>query len=261
VLPDNAPLRQALAAAASGAASPAAAPATLSAAQRRVLAAALDGTLIVALVPSTHDDASGADDGSPPPLAVSQAADGSLVALLFSGPGPLLSWSGTDRTASGPGRAMAALVRDQGVTSAVVDVAGPVAAALEHAELRALASGVADAGEPAPIAAGRQAPLRLRAPDPPVPDEAAAALGEALAPHEHVLAAYVFEGPSDAGGRRRLWLGLDLVAGSSAGAAPADGVAALEPLLPDVSLETTVVARDGVLVALAEAAPALYLRS
>lgn len=249
MLPDNGPLREALAAAAAPAAS------SPPDAQRRVLEAVLAGTLIVALVPSGGDD----DVGARPPLAVSRAPDGSLVALLFSGPAPLAAWSGTDRTASGPGRAMAALVRDQGVTAAVLDVAGPVAATFEHAELRALASGVADVGAPAPIAAGRQAPLRLRAPDPPVPDEAAAALREALAPHEHVRAAYVFEGPPD-GERRRLWLGLDLVPGSSS-AVLADGVAALEPWLPDASLETTVVARDGVLAALAEAAPALFVRS
>jgi hypothetical protein len=241
VLPDNAPLREALAADA----------------PRRVLEAVLAGTLIVALAPTGPDED---ERSNRAPLAVSRAPDGTLVALLFSGPGPLASWSGTDRTASGPGRAMAALVRDQGVTAAVLDVAGPVAATLEHAELRALASGVADVGEPAPIAAGRQAPLRLRTPDPPVPSEAAQALGAALAPHEHVLAAYVFEGPRDGEGRRRLWLGLDLVEGARAGAAQADGIAALEPLLPGVSFETTVVARDGVLAALAAAAPALYVR-
>ena len=247
MLPDNAPLREALAAAASDP-SPAA--------QRRVLEAVLAGTLIVALVPSdveTRPDALGAR------VAVAPAPDGTFTALLFSGPRALQGWAGSDRAASGPGRAMVALVRDQGVTAAVRDVAGPVAATLEHAELRALASGVAEVGAPVRVGPGRQAPLRLRAPDPPLAPEAARALADAVRRHEHVVAAYVFEGPAD-GDRRRLWLGLDLTPGAMPGAALADGVRALEPHVGDARIETTIVQRDGVLAALREAAPPVFER-
>jgi hypothetical protein len=248
VLPDNAPLREALAAAAGDPAPDA---------QRRVLEAMLGGTLIVALAPSGGEPPAPGSRGAP--LAVAPGPDGTLTALLFSGPGALHGWAGTDRTASGPGRAMAALVRDQGVTAAVLDVAGPVAATLEHADLRALASGVATVGSPVAVGPGRQAPLRLRAPDPPLPVDAAVALSASLEDHAAVAAAYVFEGPRD-GDRRRLWLGLDLAPGAIAGPALRDGVRALEPHVGDARLETTVVQRDGVLAALREAAPPLFER-
>jgi hypothetical protein len=248
VLPDNPPLREVLAGAAGDPAP---------AAQRRVLEAILAGTLIVALAPSGGEPPSPGSRGAP--LAVAPAPDGTLTALLFSGPTALHGWAGTDRTASGPGRAMAALVRDQGVTAAVLDVAGPVAATLEHADLRALASGVADVGSPVGVGPGRQAPLRLRAPDPPLPAEAAAGLSAALEAHAAVAAAYVFEGPPD-GDRRRLWLGLDLTPGAIAGPALAAGLEALAPHTGDARLETTVVQRDGVLAALRAAAPPLFER-
>jgi type III secretion system (T3SS) SseB-like protein len=248
VLPDNAPLREALAAAVGDPAPEA---------QRGVLEAILAGTLIVALAPSGGEPPPPGSRGAP--LAVAPGPDGRLTALVFSGPTALHGWAGTDRTASGPGRAMAALVRDQGVTAAVLDVAGPVAATLEHADLRALASGVAEAGSPVPAGPGRQAPLRLRAPDPSLPAEAADALRAALEPHAAVAAAYMFEGPPD-GARRRLWLGLDLAQGAIPGAALADGVRALEPHVGGARVETTVVQRDGVLAALREAAPPLFER-
>jgi hypothetical protein len=238
VLPDNEPLRAALVAGSPGG----------------VREAILGGTLIVALMHDTGETGT--------PLAVMRAGDGTLTALAFSGPGTLGAWGGTDRTASGSGRAMAALIRDQGVTAAALDIAGPVAAALDHADLRALASGVADAGEPAPVGEGRRVPLRLRAPDPPVPPEARTALARALEPHAAVAAAYVFEGPPE-DGARRLWLGLDIPPPREVApveAALQAGLAALRPHLPGVRLEYTIVERDAVLAALAEAAPPVYAR-
>jgi hypothetical protein len=237
-LPDNEPLRAALAAgSATG-----------------VLDAILRGTLIVALTPDTGDPRT--------PLAVMRGGDGTLTALAFSGPGTLGAWGGTDRTVSGGGRAMAAVIRDQGLTAAALDIAGPVAAALDHADLRALASGVAEPGAPAPVGEGGAKPLRLRAPDPPLPPRARAALAAALEPHTAVAAAYVFEGPAD-DGARRLWLGLDIPPPREAAPAEAAlhaGLAALRAHLPGVELEFTIVERDAVLAALAEAAPAVYER-
>jgi hypothetical protein len=269
VLPDNEPLRAALAAGAPAG----------------VLEAILGGTLIVALTPreggetaaGAHEVAPAADDrgaapddrgaaaddrGAAAPLAVMRGGDGRLVALAFSGPGTLGAWGGTDRTASGPGRAMAALIRDQGLIAVAVDIAGPVAAVLDHADLRALASGVSDPGAPAPVGEGRHTPLRLRAPDPPLPPAATAALARALEPHTPVAAAYVFEGPPE-GQTRRLWLGLDIPPPRET--APAEealqaGLAALRPHLPDVRLEFTIVERDAVLASLAETAPAVFQR-
>jgi hypothetical protein len=237
-VPDNEPLRAALAAGSPDA----------------VREAILGGTLIVALTPDTGDPRT--------PLAVMPAGDGTLTALAFSGPGTLGAWGGTDRVAHGSGRAMAALIRDQGVTAAALDIAGPVAAALDHADLRALASGVSDPGEPEPVGEGRAKPLRLRAPDPPLPAEARAALAAALQPHPAVAAAYVFEGPPD-DGTRRLWLGLDIPPPretATAEAALQAGLAALRAHLPGVRLEFTIVERDAVLASLAEAAPPVYER-
>jgi hypothetical protein len=282
VLPDNEPLRAALA----------------SGSPSRVLEAILGGTLVVALMPAAPEphgvavavgenrvgasephgaavaDRLGATDPHGPaaaavgedrvgaPLAVMRGGDGTLAALAFSGPRTLGAWGGTDRAAGGPGRAMAALIRDQGVTAAALDVAGPVAAVLDHADLRALASGVSEPGEPEPVGEGRRTPLRLRAPDPPLPPEARAALATALAAHPVVAAAYVFEGPPEEG-RRRLWLGLDIPPPREAATAEAAlqaGLAALRPCLPGVRLEHTIVERDAVLAALAEAAPAVFER-
>jgi SseB protein C-terminal domain len=218
-----------------------------------VLEAMLGGTVLLALVPTAHAPADH-------PVAAARAPDGTATAYLFSGPGPLALWGATDRVVHGPGRAMAAIVRDQGLTAASVDVAGPVAATLDHAELRALASGVAEPGAPQAPTAARPAPLRLRAPDPALPAEAARALTEALRPREEVRAAYVFEGPPD-GERRRLWLGLDLAVGADAGAAIDAGLEALAPHAGGARLAVTVVERDAVLAALREAAPPLYERS
>ena len=245
MLPDNEPLRAALAAGAPAG----------------VLEAILGGTLIVALMP--RDEIVADDDrAATAPLAVMRGGDGRLVALAFSGPGTLGAWGGTDRTASGPGRAMAALIRDQGLTAVAVDIAGPVAAVLDHADLRALASGVSDPGAPAPVGAGRSTPLRLRSPDPPLPKAATAALARVLEPHETVAAAYVFEGPPE-DQTRRLWLGLDIPPPretAPAEAALEAGLAALRPHLPGVRLEFTIVERDAVLAALAEAAPPVFQR-
>jgi hypothetical protein len=236
MLPDNPPLRTALAAGAPS----------------RVLEAILDGTLIVALTP---------DDGEPgTPLAVMRGGDGTLTALAFSGPGTLGTWGGTDRAVSGPGRAMAAVIRDQGLTAAAIDIAGPVAASLDHADLRALASGVADPGEPASVGEGRRTPLRLRAPDPPIDSSAVSA---ALRAHSVVSAAYVFEGPPE-DGVRRLWLGLDIPAPRPADAVEAAlraGVTALREQLPDARIEHTIVEHDAVLASLAESAPPVYTRA
>ncbi len=257
MLPDNEPLRAALAAGAPAG----------------VLEAILGGTLIVALTPregnvpaAGGDEAVAADNrgarDAAAPLAVMRGGDGRLVALAFSGPGTLGAWGGTDRTAGGPGRAMAALIRDQGLTAVAVDIAGPVAAVLDHADLRALASGVSDPGAPAPVGEGRRTPLRLRAPDPPLPPAATAALARALEPHAPVAAAYVFEGPTE-DQTRRLWLGLDIPPPRET--APAEealqaGLAALRPHLPGVRLELTIVERDAVLAALAESAPPVFRR-
>src|SRR5688572_16419234 len=230
VLPDNEPLRAALAAGAPGG----------------VLEAILGGTLIVALTPREGDEP---HRGAAAPLAVMRGGDGRLVALAFSGPGTLGAWGGTDRTASGPGRAMAALIRDQGLIAVAVDIAGPVAAVLDHADLRALASGVSDPGAPALVGEGRSTPLRLRAPDPPLPPAATAALARALEPYAPVAAAYVFEGPPE-DQARRLWLGLDIPPPREAAPAEAAlqaGLAALRPHLPGVRLEFTIVERDAVL--------------
>jgi type III secretion system (T3SS) SseB-like protein len=236
VLPDNAALRTALAAGAA----------------ERVLEAILGGTLIVALTP---------DDGEPgTPLAVMRAGDGTLTALAFSGPGTLGMWGGTDRAAGGPGRAMAALIRDQGLTAAAIDIAGPVAAALDHADLRALASGVAEPGEPAPLERGRHTPLRLRAPHPPLDPKTVSALSAALRAHDVVDAAYVFEGPPE-DGVRRLWLGLDIPPPREPAAvedALRAGVDALREQLPDIRIEHTIVERDAVLASLRETAPPVY---
>jgi hypothetical protein len=148
------------------------------------------------------------------------------------------------------------------VTAAAIDIAGPVAAVLGHADLRALASGVAEPGEPAPVGEGRRTPLRLRAPDPPLPPAALAALAAALEPHATVAAAYVFEGPPE-DETRRLWLGLDIPPPretAPAEAALQDGLAALRPHLPGVRLEFTIVERDAVLASLAETAPPVFER-
>ena len=277
VLPDNEPLRAALAAGAPAG----------------VLEAILGGTLIVALLPrewggdetvsAAHEAgdrgataagdrgataagdrgaAAAGDRGAAAPLAVMRGGDGRLVALAFSGPGTLGAWGGTDRTASGPGRAMAALIRDQGLTAVAVDIAGPVAAVLDHADLRALASGVTDPGAPAPVGEGRHTPLRLRAPDPPLPPAATAALARALEPHAPVAAAYVFEGPPE-DRTRRLWLGLDIPPPRET--KPAEdalqaALAALRPHLPGVRLEFTIVERDAVLASLRESAPPVFER-
>ena len=236
MLPDNEALRTALAAGAA----------------ERVLEAILGGTLLVALTP---------DDGRPgTPLAVMRAGDGTLTALAFSGPATLGTWGGTDRAAGGPGRAMAALIRDQGLTAAAIDIAGPVAASLDHADLRALASGVSEPGEPAPVGEGRRTPLRLHAPDPPLDPQAASALAAALRAHDVVDAAYVFEGPPE-DGVRRLWLGLDIPPPrepSLVEAAFRAGVDVLREQLPDVEIEHTIVEHDAVLASLREAAPPVY---
>ena len=238
MLPDNAPLRAALAAGAPSG----------------VLEAILGGTLIVALTP---------DAGQPGmPLAVMRAGEGPLTALAFSGPDTLGAWGGTDRVADGGGRAMAALIRDQGLTAAALDIAGPVAAVLSHADLRALASGVSEPGEPEPVGDDRQAALRLKAPDPPLPPAARAALARAFEPHPAVAAAYVFEGRSQEG-ERRLWLGLDVPPPRRTAAAEAAihaGLSALRTHLPGAHLEFTIVERDAVLAALAEAAPPVFER-
>ena len=130
MLPDNPRLRTALGAAAGDAER-----------QGEVLAALLDGTAILALVPGERDTGrlGITPIAKPPPLAVARDAEGVLTALLFSGPETFAAWGGSNRAVCGPGRAMAAMVRDQGVFAAVLDVAGPVAAALDHADLRALA--------------------------------------------------------------------------------------------------------------------------
>ena len=243
MLPDNEPLRAALARDEPGA----------------VLEAILGGTLIVALTPRAGGEPEHADRA---PLAVMRAPGGPLAAVAFSGPGTLGAWGGTDRAVSGPGRAMATLIRDQGVTVAALDVAGPVAAALDHADLRALASGVAEPGDPEPIGEGRQPALRLKAPDPPLPPEARAALASALEPHGAVAAAYVFEGPSTAGARR-LWLGLDVPPPRRAVAAEAALEEALEALrvhVPGAQIEFTIVERDAVLASLRESAPPVFER-
>jgi hypothetical protein len=149
---------------------------------------------------------------------------------------------------------MAALVRDQGIGAAVLDVAGPVAATLDHAELRALASGVSDPGAPAPPPPGRQAPLRLTAPDPPLPPAAADALGEALAPHAAVVAGYVFAGAD------RLWVGLDAGGSAPPDAAAEAAVDAIRALVPGTRVDCIAVEHDAVLEALRAAAPPLYER-
>jgi hypothetical protein len=243
VLPDNPRLAAALAAAAHD-----------PTAHGDVLEAILAGTLIVALTP--------AGGATPHPVAVAFSPGGPPCALAFSGPRPLALWAGTDRTASGPGRAMAALIRDHGLTAAALDVAGPVAAVLEHGELRALASGAA-AGEvdtAAPLGE-RPAPLRLRAPDPPLDPAVGAALAGALARHPAVAAAFVFEG-ARTGDRRHLVVGLEVPARDPAAVAAAvDAVdAAVAPLVaPAAGVDYTVIERDAVFGALREAVPPAYV--
>jgi hypothetical protein len=220
-----------------------------------VRAAILAGTLIVALAPGDDDPPPRSDET--PRLAVARAPDGTLCALAFSGPATLALWAGTDRTVFGPGRAMAALIRGQGLPAATLDVAGPVAALLDHADLRALASGVESADETtAPIAA-RPAPLRLRAPDPPLPAEAAAALAAALTHHAAVTAAYVFEGPR-AGDRRHLVVGLDMSGDPGPAIDAAD--AALAPHLAGAAVNYTLIEHDAVFASLRETVSPVYTR-
>lgn len=165
---------------------------------------------------------------------------------------------GTDRTVFGPGRAMAALIRDQGLPAATVDVAGPVAALLDHADLRALASGVAEAADaPAPLAA-RPAPLRLHAPDPPLPAEAGAALAEALAAYPAVSTAYVFEGPR-AGDRRHLVVGLDMSGDPGPVIDAADN--ALAAHVAGAAVNYTLIEHDAVFASLRETVAPAYTRS
>jgi hypothetical protein len=212
-----------------------------------VRAAILVGTLIVALVPG--------DDG--PQVAATRAPDGTLCALAFSGPATLALWSGTDRTVFGPGRAMAALIRGTGLPAATVDVAGPVAALLDHADLRALASGVERADEARSPLAARPAPLRLRAPDPRLPPGAAAALAAALRGHAAVAAAYVFEGPR-AGDRRHLVVGLDMSGDPTAAMHAAD--AALAPHVAGAAVNYTLIEHDAVFASLRETVTPAYRR-
>jgi hypothetical protein len=213
-----------------------------------VRAAILAGTLIVALMPGRDH---------PPPVAATQAPDGTLCALTFSGPATLALWAGTDRTVFGPGRAMAALIRDQGLPAATVDVAGPVAALLDHADLRALASGVVEADEQRAPAAARPAPLRLRAPDPPIPAAAGAALAEALATHPDVAAAYVFEGPR-AGDRRHLVVGLDMTGDPAPVIDAAD--TALAEHVAGAAVNYTLIEHDAVFASLRETVAPAYTR-
>ncbi len=249
MLPDNRRLAAALAAAGDR---------DSASAHREVLDAILEGTLIVALGPGSSSDA--------PVVAASRVPGGALCAMAFSGPETLAMWGATNRAASGSGRAMAALIRDQGLAAAAIDAAGPVAVVLEHAELRALASGVtADdvaMGGAAPTA-GRPAPLRLHAPDPPLEPAVAAALAGALAGHPVVSAAYLFEGPA-VGDRRHLVVGLDLPEPRDpvALAAAVDAVdAAVAPLVaPAAGVDYTVIERDAVFDALRDAVPAAYER-
>ena len=249
MLPDNRRLATALAAAGER---------DSASAHREVLDAILEGTLIVAVGPGSSSDA--------PVVAASRVPGGVLCAMAFSGPETLARWGATNRAASGPGRAMAALIRDQGLAAASIDAAGPVAAVLEHAELRALASGViaddvATAG--ASPTAARPAPLRLYAPDPPLDPAVAAAVAGALAGQPAVSAAYVFEGPR-VGDRRHLVVGLDLPEPRDpvALAAAVDAVdAAVAPLVaPEAGVDYTAVERDEVFDALRETVPAVYER-
>jgi hypothetical protein len=210
-------------------------------------AAILDGTLIVALTP----------DEDAHRVAATQAPDGTLCALAFSGPATLGLWAGTERTVFGPGRAMAALIRDQGLPAATVDVAGPVAALLDHGDLRALASGVATADETTAPVAARPAPLRLRAPDPPLPEAARAALANALAVHTDVVAAYLFDGPT-AGERRHLVVGLDLSGDAHPVIEAAD--AALAPHVAGAVVNYTLIEHDAVFASLLETVSPAYVR-
>jgi type III secretion system (T3SS) SseB-like protein len=232
VLPENPPLAAALAAGDADAAR----------------AAILAGTLIVALMPEEET----------PRVAATQAPDGTLCALAFSSPATLALWSGTDRTVYGPGRAMAALIRDQGLPAATVDVAGPVAALLDHGDLRALASGVAIADETTAPTAARPAPLRLRAPDPPLPAAAAAALAGALRGHDGVAAAYVFEGPRG-NERRHLVVGLDMAGDPAAAIDAAD--AALAPHVAGAAVNYTLIEHDAIFASLRETVGPAYERS
>ncbi len=237
-------------------------------AQKRVYRHLLDGPLLVAMAAApTEPDSS--DGGPRVNLLTAPTAGGVQAVLAFSHPGAFRSWGLGDTFAVAPGAEIIALIVAKGLSALSLNAAGPVAATLEAWELAALADDrlptgdderrwaaeAAEAAEAADVTAQRV----VSAPLAPVDEGFLQPLREALAEHDDVSTAYLFEADR-IGLRRQLMVALDLPRDRFEPVAHALWTR-LAPLAePYAVLRFTRAEHDDTLRELAALAPAVYRR-
>jgi len=237
-------------------------------AQKRVYRHLLDGPLLVAIAAPPTEPAS-SDGGPRVNLLTVPTAGGAQAVLAFSHAGAFRSWGLSDAFAVAPGNEIIALLVAKGLSALSLNAAGPVAVTLEAWELAALAYGrlptadderrwaadTAEAAEVADVTAQRV----VSAPLAPVDEGFLHPLREALADHNDVIMAYLFE--SDRIGlHRQLVVALDLPRDRFEPVAHALWTRLAPLAAPYAVLRFTRAEHDDTLRELAATAPAVYRR-